>query len=407
MMNTFKLAFRNIFRNRRRTAITFLSIITASAAIIVFGGFIAFTFEGLRETTIRTQLGHLQIATKGYFDQGAGLSESFLISDPEDIERDIKDSPLVSSTTWRLTGFGLLSAGETTLSVRLVGVIPEREDDFVAMETVIAGAQLDRDTPDACVIGEGLAKGLNVSENANLTILSTTFDGMVNALDCTVLGIVRTASKDFDNVYVKVPLPLLQRLLNTTKVEKILVLANDTGQMPLLQSLVERAIAERTDLEYKSWFDLAEFYHGVVNLYTGIFNLVSIVMGVVVFLSIANTMSMSAFERFREIGTLRAIGQTRTGIVKMFVCEGVLIGVIGGLLGLSVGVLLAWVINQSGGIAVSAPPGMSTGYVALIAPGPEAFVYAFITALLASTLSSLYPAWLASRIDILKALHHT
>lgn len=406
-MNTFKLALRNIFRNKRRTAITFLSIIAASAAIIVFGGFIAFSFEGLRETTIRTQLGHLQIAKKGYFDQGAGLSERFLISDPESIESDIRKSSLVNTTTWRLTGSGLISAGETSLSARLVGVIPEREDDFAAFETVIAGMQLDRDTPDGCVIGAGLAKGLNVSENANLTILSTTLDGMVNALDCTVVGIVRTASKDYDNVYVKVPLPLLQRLFNTTKVEKILVLAKDTNQMPSVQKLVEQTIANHPDLEYKSWLDLADFYRGVVNLYTSIFKLASIVLGIVVFLSIANTMSMSAFERFREIGALRAIGQTRTGIVKMFVCEGALIGLIGGLLGLSVGALLAWGINQTGGIAVPAPPGMSSGYTALIKLSPEAFLYAFVTALMASTLSSFYPAWLASRIDIIKALHYT
>ncbi len=406
-MNTYKLALRNIFRNKRRTAITFLSIIAASAAIIVFGGFIAFSFEGLRETTIRTQLGHLQIAKKGYFDQGAGLSERYLIADPESIERDIRKSPLVNTTTWRLTGSGLISAGETSLSANLIGVIPEREDDFAAFETVIAGMQLDRDTPDGCVIGAGLAKGLNVSENANLTILSTTLDGMVNALDCTVVGIVRTASKDYDKVYVKVALPLLQRLFNTAKVEKILVLANDTNQMPLVQKLVEQTIASHPDLEYKTWLDLADFYRGVVNLYTSIFNLASIVLGIVVFLSIANTMSMSAFERFREIGALRAIGQTRAGIVKMFVCEGALIGLIGGLLGMSIGALLAWGINQTGGIAVPAPPGMSSGYTALIKLSPEAFLYAFGTALIASTLSSFYPAWLASRIDIVKALHYT
>ncbi len=406
-MNTYKLALRNIFRNKRRTAITFLSIIAASAAIIVFGGFIAFSFEGLRETTIRTQLGHLQIAKKGYFDQGAGLSERYLIADPESIERDIRKSPLVNTTTWRLTGSGLISAGETSLSANLIGVIPEREDDFAAFETVIAGMQLDRDTPDGCVIGAGLAKGLNVSENANLTILSTTLDGMVNALDCTVVGIVRTASKDYDKVYVKVALPLLQRLFNTAKVEKILVLANDTNQMPLVQKLVEQTIASHPDLEYKTWLDLADFYRGVVNLYTSIFKLASIVLGIVVFLSIANTMSMSAFERFREIGALRAIGQTRAGIVKMFVCEGALIGLIGGLLGMSIGALLAWGINQTGGIAVPAPPGMSSGYTALIKLSPEAFLYAFCTALIASTLSSFYPAWLASRIDIIKALHYT
>jgi len=406
-MNTLKLALRNIFRNKRRTAITFLSIIAAAAAIIVFGGFIAFTFEALRETTIRTQLGHLQIAKTGYFDQGAGRSEQLLIDDPASIERGIRTSPLINTTTWRLTGSGLISSGETSLSVSLIGVIPEREEDFAAFETVIAGMQLDEDTPDGCVIGGGLAKGLNVTEDANLTILSTTLDGMVNALDCHVVGIVQTASKDYDNVYVKVPLPFLQRLFDTTKVEKILVLANDTRQLPQVQTLVEQTIADHPDLEYKSWSDLADFYHDVVRLYTSIFTLASIVLGIVVFLSIANTMSMSAFERFREIGALRAIGQTRTGIVNMFVCEGALIGLIGGVLGLSIGALLAWGINQAGGITVPAPPGMSSGYTALIALNPQAFLYAFLTALIASTLSSFYPAWLASRIDIIKALHHT
>lgn len=405
-MNTFRLALRNIFRNRRRTAITFMSIIAASAAIIVFGGFIAFSFEGLRETTIRTQLGHLQIAKRGYFDQGAGLSEHFLISDPAGIERDIRSSSLVATTTWRLTGSGLISSGETSLSARLVGVIPEREDDFAAFETIIAGAQLDRDTEEGCVIGSGLAKGLNASENTTLTVLSTTLDGMVNAVDCTVVGIVRTQSKDYDNVYVKMPLSLLQRLFDTTKVEKILVLAKDTTQVRSIQELVERTIASHPDLEYKTWIELAEFYRGVVNLYTSIFKLASIVLGVVVFLSIANTMSMSAFERYREIGTLRAIGQTRAGIVRMFVWEGALIGLIGGLLGLFAGASLAWAINHIGGIDVPAPPGMSSGYTALIKLSPQAFLYAFITALTASTLSAFYPAWLASRTDIIKALNH-
>ena len=407
MMNTLKLALRNVFRNKRRTAITFLSIIAASAAIIVFGGFIAFAFESLREVTIRTQLGHLQIAKKGYFDQGAGMSAQLLIDNPAEIEKSLRQSPLVNTTTWRLTGSGLISAGDASLSARLVGVLPEREEDFAAYETVIAGTQLDKDSPQGCVIGSGLAKGLNAREGATLTILSSTFDGMVNAIDCTLTGIVRTASKEYDNVYVKVPLPLLQRLFNTTKVEKILVLAKDSNQMPQIEQLATRAIAGHPDLEYRTWLELAEYYRGVVNLYTGIFTLTAMVLGVVVFLSIANTMSMSAFERFREIGALRAIGQTRAGIVALFVGEGALIGLIGGLLGLAVGALAAWLINHGGGIAMPAPPGMTSGYTALIAFSPRAFAVAFFIALLASTLSSLYPAWLASRIDIIKALHHT
>lgn len=406
-MNAFHLAWRNVFRNKRRTAITFLSIIAASSAIIVFGGFIAFSFEGLRETTIRTQLGHVQIARKGYFDQGAGLSESYLIADPEKIEATLDASPLVNTTTRRLTGSGLISSGEMSLSARLVGVIPEREEDFAAFETVIQGMQLEPGMSEACVIGSGLAKGLRATEHTTLTILSTTLDGVVNALDCTVTGIVRTASREYDNVYVKVPLAFLQRLLNTSKIEKILVLANDTNQLPALRKTVEKTIAGDKDLEYKTWFDLAEFYRGVVNLYTSIFNLSAMVLGIVVFLSIANTMSMSAFERFREIGTLRAIGQTRGGIISMFVCEGALIGVLGGVLGMAGGAVIAIAINHAGGIAVPAPPGMSTGYTALISLSPIAFVVAFLTAFAASTLSSVYPAYLASRLDIIKALDHS
>ena len=407
MMNTIKLSLRNIFRNKRRTAITFLSIIAASAAIIVFGGFIAFSFDSLREVTIHTQLGHLQIAKKGYFDQGAGLSADLLLDDPENIEASIRQSPLVNTTTWRLTGSGLISAGDTSLSARLVGVLPEREEDFSAYETIISGVQLDKDSPQGCVIGSGLAQGLNAKEGATLTILSATLDGMVNAIDCTLTGIVRTASREYDNVYVKMPLPLLQRLLNTTKVEKILVLAKDSRQMPQIEQLAAQAIAGHANLEYRTWLQLAEYYRSAVNLYTDLFTLTAIVLGVVVFLSIANTMSMSAFERFREIGALRAIGQTRMGIVQMFICEGALIGLIGGLFGLAAGTLTAWAINHGGGIAMSAPPGMTSGYTALIALSPRAFLYAFFTALLASTLSSFYPAWLASRIDIIKALQHT
>jgi putative ABC transport system permease protein len=405
-MNIWRLAFRNIFRNKRRTAITFLSIIAASAAIIVFGGFIAFSFEGLRESTIRTQLGHLQIAKQGYFEQGAGLSERYLLANPARIEADIRRSPLINTTTWRLSGSGLVSTGEISLSAKLVGVIPEREEDFAAYETVIGGMQLDSDSPEGCVIGAGLATGLQAKIDAHLTVLATTLDGVVNALDCTVVGIVRTASKDYDNVYVKMPLPFLQRLLNTDKVEKILVLAKQTDQLADVEQLVQRTLAAQTDLEYRTWLQLAEFYRGVVNLYTSIFKLASIVLGVVVLLSIANTTSMSAFERFREIGALRAIGQTRAGIIKMFVCEGILMGVIGGALGLFAGAALAEIINYSGGIAVPAPPGMSTGYTAMINWSAQAFSSAFAASVIAAALSSLYPAYLASRIDIIKALHH-
>ena len=406
-MNMLSLAARNVFRNKRRTFLTFMSIITAATAIVVFGGFIRFSFEGLRESTIRNQLGHFQIARHGYFAQGAGLSVDFLIDDPAQLEQELTRSSQVKAVTRRLSGAGLASSGEKTLSVRLIGVMPEREEEFSSFETVIAGTQLDKDTADGCVLGQGLAKGLGASEGASISVLSTTLDGVINALDCRVTGIVRTASREYDNVYLKLPLPLLQKLFNTSKVEKLLVLGESTDQMDGLEQVIKAAIGRFAQLEHKSWIELAEFYKGVVNLYTTLFRLAAIVLGGVVFLSITNAMSMSTFERFREIGTLRAIGSSRARIVRMFVLEGVLIGVIGGAVGLLAGIGVAKLINLLGGIAVPPPPGMSSGYIAFIPLDPAAMLSAFGVALVASTLSSFYPAFLAARLDIVDALHHS
>lgn len=404
-MNAFSLAARNLLRNKRRTMITMLSIIVASTAIIVFGGFIRFSFEGLRESTIRTQLGHFQIAKRGYFDQGAGLSNDFLIENPENLEIKLRAVPHVQSVTRRLAGSGLISTGERTLSAKLVGVMPEREEEFSAFETVTRGQQLDKNTPDGCVIGTGLAKGLNILPDSTITILSTTLQGVVNAVDCNIVGIVRTSSKEYDNVYVKLPLPLLQRLLDTKKIEKLLLLADDTALMSDITQQLPSIIP--SEYEVKTWIELAEFYKGVVNLYTSIFQITSIILGFVVLLSIANTMSMTVFERFREIGTLRAIGETRSGVLHLFMTEGVVIGLVGGFLGVAVGIGVAMFINLQGGISVPPPPGMSSGYTAFIALDTKAASYAFATSFIAATLSSFYPAYLASKLDIINALQHT
>ena len=119
-------------------------------------------------------------------------------------------------------------------------------------------------------------------------------------------------------------------------------------------------------LEIKKWSELAEFYWKVVGVYHGIFNVVKVIIGAIALFSIANTITMSVYERVREIGTMRAIGTTRSKILILFITEGALVGILGGLLGVVVGVFVAYIINASGGIYISPPPGMSKGYVSLI-----------------------------------------
>ena len=409
-MKTLKLALYNVFRNKRRTLITLLSIVIASCAIIVFGGFITFTFEALREGTIRTQLGHFQIGRIGYFDRGAGgLRPHLLLSNPDEIENEIRSFPHVSGVTQRLVGSGLVSTGRISLSGILVGVSPEKEDGFAFAETIVDGSQLEPGVLGECVIGEGLAKGLDAKVGDTLTVLASTVEGVFNGLDCTLGGVVRTGAKPYDNVYVKMALPDLQRLVDTNGTERVMVLLGDTKNVPkvapYIQKLADASPAE-SKLEMRVWEQLADFYNRVVNLYNSIFNFSSAVLAVVVLLSITNTMSMCVFERFREIGTLRAIGETRAGIMRLFLSEGLVIGVLGGIIGIIAGIISAKVINLAGGIDIAPPPGMSSGYTALITPSFIYFVWSFAVSVLASVGASFYPAYKASRLDIVKALQH-
>lgn len=407
-MKSFTLGLRNILRNRRRTLLTALAIVSGVAGIIVFGGFIEFTFQGLREGTIRTQLGHVQIFREGYSEKGIANPAAYLIADPQRVEAALAGLPFVLAVTRRLSFSGLISNGNRTVTCRVVGVMPEREAELAAFDTVLQGRQLDANMPDGAVIGKDLAKALNAHVGDNLTILVTAVDGVINAIEVDVVGIAQTGSQDYDNVFVKLPLPMAQKALATTAVEKILVLLERTDRLPaFLERLPQALAAAGLPLEYRRWDELAIYYRKVVSLYRGFFGVIEIIIGIVVLFSVANTMTMSVYERIREIGTLRAIGANRFGIMRLFLTEGLLLGIMGGLLGILTGIGAALLINALGGLTMPAPPGMSRGYLSEVLIVPSVLFYSFLLTVAVAVFSSIWPAWKASQVNVVEALAHT
>ena len=402
------LALRNIFKNKRRTAMTFMAIISGMTGIIVFGGFIEFTYQGLRETTIRTQLGHVQIYKKGYSEQGIADPSHYLMDNPEQIETMMSGMPNIKMITRRLTFSGLVSTGEKTLTCKGIGiVVAKKEEEMSNFETIVDGVQLEPDMRDGGVVGIDLMNALGAKVGDNLTLLTTTRDGTINGIDFKIVGVAQTGSQEYDSVFIKLPIQSVQKLLDTTSIEKMIVLLDETDNVSKVMPLLENIIKEKgLDLELKSWSELAAFYHKVVKLYDGIFDVVRIIIAIIVLFSVANTMSMSVFERVREIGTLRAIGTTRGGILRLFMAEGFLIGVLGGLLGIIMSILIAYAINISGGIEIPPPPSMNRGYTALILIIPKVIFHAFLLIVSVSTLSSLYPAYKASQLKVVEALQH-
>lgn len=417
----FRLAIRNMFRNKRRTVLTFFAIISGMASLIVFGGFVSYTYWGLREVTIHPQLGHIQIYHEGYSNEGMVNPYQNLLCDFPKLESEVRSLPEVRAVTARLEFGGLISNGDYTLSCLATGIIPEREEALMrfetlsegerkamGFETLIAGSHLTSSQNPGAVLGKELSRALNAKVGDFLTLLTTTTTGMINAMDVEVVGIVSTSAKEYDRVFVRVPLSVAQTLLNTDCVQKAIVLLDRTENTDVVaEALRDRFKSKGMPLELKTWYDLADFYRAVVRMYDGMFGVVKVIIVVLFLFGIANTMTMSVFERVREIGTLRAIGTKKSGIVKLFLYEGFLLGLVGGILGVIVGLITAKLINFFGGFYMPPPPGMSQGYQAFIFIEPQILLYAFVSTLVVSTLSSLYPAWKATSLKIVEALGHT
>jgi putative ABC transport system permease protein len=250
MLDLAMLALRNTLRNTRRTAFTLVSITIGCAAMITFAGFIAFTFDGLRETTIRTQLGHFQVFKDGYFERRVADTSSVLIENPQPIEAAIAAIDGVSTVTSRLTFAGIGGVGNATVNMHVIGVDPDRETELANFEIVLAGRNLWPGDTNAGVVGEDLMIGIGANIGDWVTILTTTYDGVFNAVDFQIVGVVQTGSSVYDSVYVKVPLSVAQQALGTDRVERIIVLLEDTEQVEAVARLlrvVQRGPSEASD----------------------------------------------------------------------------------------------------------------------------------------------------------------
>src|SRR6266566_1293178 len=395
-----KLALRNVFRNRRRTLITLAAMGFGAAAIIVFGGFVHSIYYGVRESTIRSQVGHIQIYRKGYSEKGNLAPFDYLIADYPALRDELRRLPHVKPVTARLGFSGLVSTGDTTTAFVGSGVVPEGEMDLSALAVIVDGKELATREP------RGIAFGVKLGDD--LMLLTTTKAGAINALAVKVRGVWESGEKAYDDRFLRIGLPETQRVLDLEggEVQSVVLLLDATDNTARVRESLERLIRDRgLDLEIKTWEDLALRYHQVRELFGRIFAVLTLIVSIMVVFGITNTMTMAIFERTREIGTIRALGTRRRGVLSMFVLEGVSLGVLGGLAGVVLGVVLAKAISAAG-IQLPPPPGSTRGFLVQIFVVPEVLFQAFRLSLITAALASIYPAWRAARVDVVEALRH-
>jgi len=407
IMSVFGLAWRNLLRQKRRTILLGCVVAFGFAAFALAGGFIAQSFEGLREGTIRT-VGQLQIVDRRALAQEEETTLEYGLRDAARARAIAARVPGVSSVLPRIDFVGLATNGAKSIPYLGVGVDPQPEAAATyARELVVSGKYLVGDGGDGVLLGTGLASALNVRTGDRITLMATTPEGALNAIDGVVVGLADVRIKELNDRYLAAGIGLVSRLLQSSgTVSKLVVFLDPRAEENRAARALEGALTGAGySVSVRHWRELASFYEQVKLLYIGIFGFVGAVLVIIVILSAAIVMTMAVAERTREIGTLRALGSRPARIRRIFLAEGVALA----LLGCAAGVLFALVVRaglNASGIILPPPPGATHGMPINVRLYPLAYGAGLFAMVATMALASYFPARRAARMPIVEALAH-
>jgi putative ABC transport system permease protein len=403
-----RLAGRNLLRHRRRTFLTGSIVVVGFVAVTMTAGFMAQTFDSLGKATIDSLGGQLRLQdprAEGKTDEEA---QAFLLDDWEGLARIVRKDPRVVRIMPRLSFFGLVVKGDRSVAYLGSGTDPrlERESEFLP-EMVVSGTFFTDPDGNEVMLGAGLARSLGARAGDLVTVMTTSVDGGLNAVDATVTAILQYPIKEMDDRVLFLPYRSAARLLGAVgKVHTLAVrLKSSRDTEDVARSLASELRGAGRPVVVRTWLETAAFYKQVRLLYIAIFLFTGLVLAVVIVLAVANTMTMSVFERTREIGTLLAIGMGREQVKRLFLYEGLLLALAGTLGGAALSLLLRSVLNASG-LEMPPPPGGTHSILLFIRFFPMAYGAGFLMMTATLLVASWWPARRASNLNPVEALAH-
>jgi putative ABC transport system permease protein len=402
----FVIAARNILRQGRRSAVALGAVTGGIVAMLIASGFFEWNFDFMRENSIRSRIGHIQVMKAGYLENGVADPFRYLIDERSPDRARIEGFEGVDVVAPRLGFGGLISIGDATVSFAGEGVDPLKERKASDAILMLQGTDLSAIDAKEVLVGQGLAENLQLKIGDSVVLLTSTASGGVNAVEVRVAGIFATITKAYDDFAIRLPLTTAQELLRVKGVHQWLVLLARTDLTDRVIGPMRDAMTDRS-LQLVPWHETstADFYNKTVKLFSMQVFVVQVMIAVIIVLSISNTMMTNVRERYAEIGTCLALGDTGRVILRRFLAEGVVIGLVGGLLGCVLGWCAAWLITLVG-IPMPPPPGVVRSFTAGILVTPALLGQALVLALGTTFVAGLLPAWRASRLPIVDALRH-
>ncbi|KAF0812394.1 ABC transporter permease YtrF [Andreprevotia sp. IGB-42] len=461
-MNTFRLALRNLLRNHRRSLTTLLAMMVGAVSILLFGGYSGNINYGLQTDFVKRS-GHIQIQHKDYFLYGSGNPAAYGIANYQHIIDVVKNDPVlkpmltVVTPTLSLGGIAGNFAQGVSRTVLGSGVVVDEQNRMrrwndYGFPDRYKPLALSNTPVDSAVIGTGVARvlqlcgplkvahcpqapakasetgaaapddiaALSAQENSDkpaqpatrIELLAANAHGAPNVAGLNVVQAVPQGVKELDDLFVMLHLAQAQRLVyggDAPQATAIVLQLQHTSQIPAAQARLETLMKTtlRDDaLEIHDFATLNPSYGQITGMFAAIFGFIAILIGAIVLFTVGNTMSMAVVERTVEIGTLRAIGLRRGGIRRLFMAEGLLLGIIGSVLGVLMALALAWLINHGG--LTWTPPGNVEPVPLMVRVWGESrmIIGTMLGLVLVAVTSAWWPARRAAKLQIVDALRH-
>jgi ABC-type lipoprotein release transport system permease subunit len=402
-MILFKIAFRNIFRHKRRSALTSLMMAGGCFLFAIFIGVIDGSYGNLIDMFTRDHTGHIQIHSKGYLDKPSIYTT---LDNPDSIGSKLKPIDHIQAWAPRAYTSALAFAGKKTTGVQIMGIDPEKESVTTRIKhKVEKGRFISSTSLNEVVIGDGLARILKVDINSEIALIAQGADGSIANDLFTVVGITAKGLGSGSASISYMHINSIQKFLSLgNRIHEIAVVLSDHSKAMKTASLIKAALGDAS-LEVDPWQVVeSQFYRAMQadikgNWYT------IVVFTIIIAFGVLNTILMIIFERTREFGVLKAIGTRPFQIFLLIMLESIFLSIISIIIGSIMGIFANWMLSIYG-IAYPVPIEYG-GYVfdkltakitirSLVLPT----VIIFGTALLVSIL----PALRAARIIPVKAM---
>ncbi len=408
MAKYWKMAWRNLWRNWRRTTIALVAMVLGLILLLFFDGMIKGSDQAIYGNAVRLYGGNIQVHAVG-FRAKANRLPLYPLADAATIVQTVHAQPQVVAAAQRINTGGLISNREGAFPVSITAIEPALEAPFsIQAANVTAGRFLLEGEGDAILIGKGLADLLQVSAGDRVTLLGHSKHETMRQRTMTIVGVYDLDMPELEKRMVFMTLSEAQTLYNfRDQATEVAVSLQNVSQESATIAALQAALPA---YEVDSWATLRPEVRDTLQTKLAFTSFFGIFVILIASIGILNLQLMAVFERTREMGVLAALGMKGRQVIGLFLLEGTLIGVLGAVIGGLLGGLLMGLLSQIG-IDFSFAAGLGE-ITALMGDRlyPTVTIGDIISrgviVIFIAALASLYPAWQAARKEPAAALHH-